>query len=216
MNAPRRHDLVWLNPDADAGSFVAATDNAWFARNWVKQGRPLVMARQSADQSDDTVALGFTQPPMRTRILLQVPRSAIIRHTRPLLLTDTIAYAPQRWREGMHQLQKVFEQHHAVARVYGSLSFQAASCVTFLDAASDLDLLIECNPHTQLGALLAALEAYPLQIPRIDGEVLMPDGWATAWRELASAVRTGGHLRVLAKSDCEARLIPVDHFFACA
>jgi phosphoribosyl-dephospho-CoA transferase len=209
----RRHDLVWLDSRFDAGAFVASAEHAVFARNWVKQNRPLVVTRQPESQDTSQVALGFTLPPMRTRISLCIPGTAIIRNTRPLPLADTIAHAPASWREGMYQLLRLCEETCAVARVYGSLSSQIATAENYLDAASDLDLLIECNENTQLHILLAALEAFSSHTPRIDGEILMPTGWAVAWRELAAAIRTGTPHQVLAKSDRETRLIPVSQFF---
>ncbi|GAO34759.1 phosphoribosyl-dephospho-CoA transferase [Sulfuricella sp. T08] len=212
-----RHDLVWLDPGIDAGRFVAAAEHVDCARNWVKQGRPLVVARQPepvAGQTDPLI-LGFTlySAPARKRITLRASRAAIIRHSRPLLLLDTIDHAPRSWRTGIYSLHALCAKAGAVPRVYGSLSSQAFTGAKFLDEASDLDLLLECNETTQLHALLAALEAFPVQTPRIDGEILAPTGWAVAWRELAGAIRAETPRQVLAKSDCETRLISVDQLF---
>jgi len=212
----RRHDLVWLDPGVDVGRFVAAAEHVDCARRWVEQGRPLVVARQSEPAAADPLILGFTQPsaPARTRIALRAPRAAIIRHSRPLLLLDAIDHAPRSWRAGIYSLHALCTKAGAVPRVYGSLSSQAFTGASFLDAASDLDLLLECSETTQLHALLAALETFPLQTPRIDGEILAPTGWAVAWRELARALRADTPQQVLAKSNCETRLISVDQLFA--
>jgi phosphoribosyl-dephospho-CoA transferase len=214
----RRHDLVWLDPGVDAGQFAAAAEHVDCTRNWVKQGRPLVVARQSeaaAGQADPLI-LGFTPQfaPVRKRVALHAPRAAIIRHSRPLLLLDAIDHAPRSWRAGIYSLHALCAKAGAVPRVYGSLSSQAFTGASFLDAASDLDLLLECSETTQVHALLTALENFPVQTPRIDGEILAPTGWAVAWRELAGAIRAATPRQVLAKSDCETRLIPVDQLFA--
>jgi phosphoribosyl-dephospho-CoA transferase len=151
---------VWLDPASDAGAF-AAVEQAEHARSWVQQGRPLVVARQSDAQAkqDDQLNLGFTLPsaPARTRIALRAPRAAIIRHSRPLLLPDAIGHAPHGWRDGMSSLHELCTKAGTVARVYGSLSSQAYSGETYVDAASDLDLLLECGMHTKLEELLAAV-----------------------------------------------------------
>jgi phosphoribosyl-dephospho-CoA transferase len=213
----RRHDLVWLDPAIDAGVFASA-EQAEHARSWVQQGRPLVVARQSepATKQEDLLNLGFTLPsaPVRTRISLRAPRAAIIRHTRPLLLPDAIGHAPHNWRDGMSSLHDLCTKAGAVARVYGSLSSQAYTGEIYVDAASDLDLLLECRADTKLDELLAALESIPLQALRIDGEILAQSGWAVAWRELAAALRSVAPCKVLAKSDRDARLIPLEQFFA--
>jgi len=219
MNAVplRRHDLVWLNPAIDAGAFASA-EQADHARSWVQQGRPLVVARQSDAQAKqgDQLNLGFTLPsaPVRTRIALRAPRAAIIRHSRPLLLLDAIGHAPGSWRDGMSRLHELCTEAGTVARVYGSLSSQACTGASYVDAASDLDLLLECSDDTRLNELLAALETFPAQTLRLDGEILAPSGWAVAWRELAAAMRSAAPCKVLAKSDCAVRLIPVEQFFA--
>ena len=213
----RRHDLVWLDPAIDAGAFAAA-EQAEHARRWAQQNRPLVVARQSDAQArqDNLMNLGFTLPsaPVRTRVALRAPRAAIIRHMRPLLLPDAIEHAPASWRDGMSCLHDLCTKAGAVAHVYGSLSSQAYTGEIYVDAASDLDLLLECNEHTRLDELLAALQSIPLQPLRIDGEILATSGWAVAWRELAAALRSATPGKVLAKSDGDARLISIEQFFA--
>ena len=214
MQSLRRHDLVWLGPASDAGAFAVVAEQAEHARNWVQQGRPLVVARQS-DAEANQLNLGFTLPsaPLRTRISLRAPRTAIIRHARPLLLPDAIGHAPHSWRDGMSSLHELCTKAGTVARVYGSLSSQAYTGEIYVDTASDLDLLLECGEHTKLNELLAALQSFPAQTLRIDGEILAPTGWAVAWRELAAALRSATPCKVLAKSDCDARLISVEQFF---
>jgi phosphoribosyl-dephospho-CoA transferase len=211
----RRHDLVWLDPEIDAGLFAAAGQRD-LARDWVNQVFPLVVARQSDNliQEAGQIMLGFTLPsaPMRTRILLRADRAAIIRHSRPLLLSDAMWRAPAGWRARLESLNTLLERTGTEARVYGSLSSEIFTGMRYLDAASDLDLLLECGIATRLRELLAGLEDFPPEAPRIDGEVLSASGCAVAWRELASVVRTGTQRQVLAKSDREARLIAVDEF----
>ncbi|OIR04170.1 phosphoribosyl-dephospho-CoA transferase [mine drainage metagenome] len=211
----RRHDLVWLDPAIDAGLFAAAGQRD-LARDWVSRAFPLVVARQSGNliQEAEQIMLGFTLPsaPMRTRVLLRADRAAIIRHSRPLPLSEAMQHAPVGWRAGLENLCTLLERTGTEARVYGSLSSEIFTRMRYLDEASDLDLLLECGASTRLRELLAGLEDFPPQVPRIDGEVLSASGWAVAWRELASAVRTGTQRQVLAKSDREARLIAVDEF----
>lgn len=217
MNTPRyrRHDLIWLDAGIDAGRFAVA-EQSDLARRWVRQGFPLVVARQSdaLAREANQLILGFTLPsaPMRTRVMLRADRAAIIRHTRPLLLLDAMKYAPQAWQPGLNLLIALFERAGTEARVYGSLSSEIFTGKPYLDAASDLDLLLEYGDETRLRDLLVTLENFPLPIPRIDGEILAPSGWAVAWRELAAALRTGKPRQVLAKSDDEACLMFIDEF----
>jgi phosphoribosyl-dephospho-CoA transferase len=210
-----RHDLVWLDPDIDAGLFAEAEQRD-LARDWVSRALPLVVARQSTTLAIPAhqLILGFTLPsaPMRTRVTLRADRAAIIRHARPLPLHDAIKHAPQAWLPGLNSLTALFARTGTVARVYGSLSSEAYSGQPYLDAASDLDLLLECTDDTKLRELLLELENFPLALPRIDGEIISASGWAVAWRELAAAMRADTPRQVLAKSDTEARLISLNEF----
>ena len=214
-NRYRRHDLVWLDPDVDAGAF-AVDGQAELVRQWIRQNLPFVVARQPEPflKEANHIRLGFTLPsaPVRTRIMLRADRAAIVRHTPPLPLLDAMRHAPAAWQAGLERLHALFENTRTVARVYGSLSSQVFTGKTYLDDASDLDLLLECGEDTKLLDLLAGLETMPPSSPRIDGEVLSAGGWAVAWRELAAALRTDAPRQVLAKSDSEARLLDVDAF----
>lgn len=211
----RRHDLVWLDPDVDAGPFAVA-GQVDLVRQWIRQNLPFVVARQSETFPGEAtqIRLGFTLPsaPVRTRVMLRADPAAIIRHTRPLPLIDAIRHAPATWQANLQRLHSLFENTGTDARVYGSLSSQIFTGNTYLDDASDLDLLMECSEDTKLRDLLSGLEEMPLSNPRIDGEVLSAGGWAVAWRELAAALRTGMPRQVLAKSDTETRLLDVDEF----
>lgn len=198
-----RHDLVWLDPGMDSDSI--ATPNLVEALYWIRLQHPLVVTRQPA-MKGDSIALGFTLSPKRTRISLSVPKASIIHRMRPLLLADAIEHAPISWHEGMKKILDVCESAGAAARVYGSLSFQAFTNQDYLDEESDLDLLLECNEHTRFDDLLPALKS--ISLPKLDGEIKMPNGWAVAWRELSITAS------VLAKSDSEVRLFPAREFLA--
>jgi len=211
----RRHDLVWLDPQIDAGKFASELQ-AEFVRSWVKQDFPFIVARQSDEQARESnqIILGFTLPsaPSRTRVMLKANRHSIIRHSRPILLSETINFAPESWRIGLNNLVALFEKYAIDARVYGSLSSEILTGMRYLDESSDLDLLLEINDETNLPEFLENLEKFPLSSPHIDGELLFPSGWSVSWRELATALLTGIPRSVLAKSSREIRLIPADEF----
>jgi phosphoribosyl-dephospho-CoA transferase len=209
-----RHDLIWLNPEIDAGLF-AENDQAQQARKWVKNDFPLVVARQSDPlaKASNQIVIGFTLPsaPMRTRVLLKADCAAIIAHRRPILLHDAIQFTPKSWRQTIQKLNELFEKSGVTARIYGSLSSEIFTGIKYLDDASDLDLLMEYGEDTKLTELLAQLVNFPA-IPRIDGEILASSGWAVSWRELASAFHSAKPRQVLAKSASEISLMPIDHF----
>lgn len=213
MKSLHRHDLVWLDPEADVGSFAVDAGQAELVRGWVSQGRPMVVARQCTELADDQIMLGFTIPPLRTRVGVRVHKSAVASTSRPLLLPDAIEFAPDSWRAGMNRVHALCEKTGAVARVYGSLSSQAVTGNDYVDEQSDLDVLLECNLYTEVHELLMALDGLSSTLPRIDGEIFSRTGASVAWRELAAAIRTG--MPVLSKTRSEVRMMPVQEFLGC-
>jgi phosphoribosyl-dephospho-CoA transferase len=218
MEGFRRHDLVWLDPDTDVKTLLVSDEHVDIAGNWIQKSWPLVVARQSdeAARLAGHMQLGITLPsaPARTRVALRVPQAAIISYSRPLLLKDAIAYAPPAWREHLSAVSEICAAQAVVARVYGSLSTQAFTAKNYLDAASDVDVLFECSKETQLHKLFNGLHTLAEQTPHLDGEILAPNGWAVAWRELAAALQAETPGKLLAKSYGEARLLTVDQLFA--
>jgi len=217
MEGFRRHDLVWLDPDADMAALLGDDEHAEIASSWIRQNWPLVVARQpdEAARQAGYMQLGITLPsaPARSRVSLRVPHTAIITYSRPLLLKDAIAYAPQAWRDQLVAVSEICEVNTVVARVYGSLSTQAFTSQNYVDESSDVDVLFECSKDTQLRKLFDGLQALAEQTPRLDGEVIATSGWAVAWRELAAALSAGTQGKVLAKSYNETRLIAIDQLF---
>ena len=56
---------------------------------------------------------------------------------------------------------------------------------TYLHAASDVDLLIEPHPGSDISAVLRVLSQAGASVePRLDGEIVLAPGQAVAWREL--------------------------------
>jgi phosphoribosyl-dephospho-CoA transferase len=214
MEGFRRHDLVWVDPDTDKSLLLVSDEHAEIVRNWIQQNWPLVVTRQSdlAATQAGQIQLGITLPsaPARTRVALRVPQAALVSYSRPLLLTDAIAYAPPAWRGHLAGVAEICATHAVVARVYGSLSTQAFTRQNYLDESSDVDLLFECSKKTILQKLLEELQSLEMQPLKIDGEILTQSGWAVAWRELSTALQTGAPDKVLAKSYHEARLIELD------
>lgn len=206
----QRHDQAWLAPAFDPQPCVCDARLADAAQAWIAAGRPFVVAGQQ-DIEPSRVRLGLTLPGVaaRRRVGLVVPRSAIVRAERALVLRDAIDSAPSGWRSLMRAIDGLCTECRITPRVFGSLAAQLASGETYLKPSSDLDLLFECTGAGDPDALLAGLRALEGCTPRVDGEVLMECGWAVAWRELDRALAGGATTRVLARSAREVRLLPL-------
>ncbi|MDD2734363.1 MAG: malonate decarboxylase holo-[acyl-carrier-protein] synthase [Desulfuromonadaceae bacterium] len=211
----QRHNLVWLDPDLDPAPYTAAPEQASFVREWIALGQPLVVARQPRQQVTGAphIALGLTHPPpaTRRRISVYVPAEAILRQSGPLELTRALPHAPL-WEEAIQRILFICKGAAVTPCVYGSLMWQAVSRYNYLTNASDLDLLFVCTDSSDIKLLIDSLASCEVSTPRLDGEILVPSGWAAAWREVATACNAGGSSTVLAKSGYGARLFTLDEF----
>lgn len=212
----QRHHLVWLDPELDVATYIRDTGHTPFVREWVAQGHPFVAARQPRQTvtGGAHIALGLTlpQPAVRQRISLSVPAGAILRQSGPLDLTLATVPAPH-WQELICRILDMCKTAHVTPCVYGSLLWETVGNCKYITDTSDLDVLFICNDSSDITLLLSSLIALDGSTPRLDGEILAPSGWAAAWREVLAAGKPGGSSMVLAKSDCEVRLISLDEFF---
>lgn len=211
----QRHSLVWLDPELDPAQYTAVPEYAPFAREWIAQGLPLVVARQPKRQATGVphIALGLTLPPpaTRQRISLSVPTEAILRQSGPLELARSLPHAPL-WQDAIQRILDLSTAAAVTPCVYGSLMWQTLSRYDYLTDASDLDLLFVCDDVSDMQLLVDSLAACEESGPRLDGEILSPSGWAAAWREVTAACNAGGSSRVLAKSSHGVGMITLDDF----
>lgn len=146
-------------------------------RHWVAAGRPLVVAASRAGDTEGTLRLGLALPDRR-RIGLTVAAEAVDRVLGPVRLADVVRDLPA----GMQSQADLVLALCPRACVFGSVAWQAMTGLPYLRATSDLDLL--CPAGDDPLPLADALAALPA-LPRLDGEIALPDGRAVAWRELA-------------------------------
>jgi len=212
----QRHHLMWLDPEFDVAPYTPDSGHIAFARAWVAQGLPLVVTRQPTHPVTGAahIALGLTlpKPATRQRISLSVPTEAILRQSGPLELAEAMAPFPH-WQELIFRILDICTTADVTPCVYGSLLWQTISNCEYITNTSDLDVLFTCTESSNVKRLLDSLTSLDESTPRLDGEILVPSGWAAAWREVATACTSGGSSRVLAKSGYEALLVSLDEFF---
>jgi phosphoribosyl-dephospho-CoA transferase len=96
------------------------------------------------------------------------------------LLAEAAHAAPARWRDCIDACLRLDPR----TRVYGSLAWQHLTGLPYLSDTSDLDLLWQLPPASDVDALLAGIATIAREAPmRIDGEVVGAAG-GVQWREL--------------------------------
>ncbi|KIL96713.1 Phosphoribosyl-dephospho-CoA transferase [Paramagnetospirillum magnetotacticum MS-1] len=186
-----RHDWVWLKRGWDRHlrtplDKIARTE----VGTWLDGGRPLVVTRRLPDDQPGDIRLGLALPGRR-RIALHMAGQAIARHASPPGLRDVLTTAPLVWRDKLEWLAALTGALGVPTGVYGSLAWQHFACdgnMVYLTSGSDLDLVFRPSDLGSLERLLRELTACEAreQTPRLDGEIVLPDTSAVAWRELAA------------------------------
>ena len=206
----RRHDRVYLRPDAAFRFACAVTDAALSAsvQAWIAAGRPLVAARQPAQARE--LLLGLTLPlaQQRQRVGCLVDASAIAQVQAPLAIGACLQRLPAAYTAPLQALEHGVRASGASIGVYGSLAWEALSGEAYRHADSDIDLICDVHSerqyHTCLHLLAQAAQALPC---RLDGEIRFPDGNAVAWRELLNA--PGASSELLVKGELIVGLLPL-------
>jgi phosphoribosyl-dephospho-CoA transferase len=201
-----RHDWVWLADDWRRQLSTPLTpDENWAVEDWLHGDRPLVVARLRAGDAAETLRLGLALPGKR-RIGLCVPREAVVHRAEGPTLAQAALFAFPEWRGPLEKLSAGLAANGAEARVFGSFAWQYFAgdpARAYLTPSSDVDLLLRPASWSSAQRLLAFLEDFSNRhpTPRVDGEIILPDGDAVAWRELFQAPS-----KILTKGAGEVRL----------
>jgi phosphoribosyl-dephospho-CoA transferase len=178
----QRHQWVWLDRDwrDHLAPGLSSLDQTALT-SWLARERPLVVARQSAGDSQDRIRLGLSLPGRR-RIGVLLARHAILRQAEPPGLVELAERLPPAWRE---IVERLLDLPCRIA-LFGSVvwdHFAADSSLVYLTPDSDLDLLLSPAHWRQAEEMLGRITALAACRPRLDGEMILPDGAAVAWRE---------------------------------
>jgi phosphoribosyl-dephospho-CoA transferase len=198
---PRRQQLIRLSAEGWARVLEAPWDAT--ARSclglWAARGLPLVVTRQLAPQ-DALVAAGLPAPARyrRRRLALAVaPQDVLFFDEFPA--ADTITrLLPRALTAAWRGLLATLAAADCAPRVYGGYGWQALTRLAYVHADSDIDLLLPVTDVQHADVVARVLATTPWGGPRLDGELLFPDGGAVAWREWLDC-RQGRVSQVLVK-----------------
>ncbi len=186
----RRHDLLRVGP----ASWQATLDRHAGLRDlplvadWARKRWPVIVRRRMAGDAPDHIPAALSLPPGqgRRRIALSLPNDADLLALPPVLLREAARTAPAGWQTVIAGLLALGDAVGATPRVFGALLWQHVTGLPYLTAQSDLDLLWSGADAGRVRTLVAGLSRLDGDSPvRIDGEVELPDGAASHWRELA-------------------------------
>jgi phosphoribosyl-dephospho-CoA transferase len=183
----RRHQLVHLTSEGWAGVLARPWDEK--AReclgHWAARRLPLVVTRQPAGGVGKLVALGLPAPARwgRRRIAVQLRPTSVQRFDEFAGLPGVLSLLPPSARPVACDLRDELDACGATARVYGSYGWQAISGLVHVRSGSDLDVWVAVKDAAHADRVASQLRCFATAQPRLDGELMFPDGTAVAWRE---------------------------------
>ncbi|HEY4066151.1 MAG TPA: malonate decarboxylase holo-[acyl-carrier-protein] synthase [Burkholderiaceae bacterium] len=187
MAALHRHQLVRLS---NAG-WSAVLARPWDAvaraclSHWAARHEPLVVTQQAAGLPAEQLGLGLAAPLRweRRRIALQVPLADVLCFDEFPSAHAVAGLLAARRRGAWLRLADTLVELGAAPRVHGSFGWQQLTGLDYLHAGSDLDLRLSARDAAAADVLAAVLARADPRGPRLDGELVFPDGSAAAWRE---------------------------------
>lgn len=197
-----RHQLVRLAPEAWPALIATAEDGVAHTglAHWASHSLPLVVARQATGATPSAHTLGIPLPTCWGRRRLSVAAW-------PHQVLEAPAFPPLRalasqfgnLKSGAWSgLADGLESLGVHTLVYGSYGWQAVTGMDYLRTGSDLDLLMPIPDAGAADAACSLLGGFSAPAPRLDGELVFPDGTGVAWREWVSW-RSGQQAQILLK-----------------
>ena len=166
---------------------------------WAERGLPLVVTRQPPSQGD-LLATGLPAPARfgRRRLAVAVASNDVLFLDEFPSATAVAGLLPRTVAATWRALLAALAANDCAARVYGGYGWQALTRMAYVHADSDIDLLLPVTSHAHADAVAQVLAMTAWDGPRLDGELLLPDGAAVAWREW-NEHRAGRVAQVLVK-----------------
>ena len=212
MHRVSRHDLVWLTLDGWQRLLACPADDCAgdALAHWAECRLPLVATRRGGDLAADVIALGLPTPRCWSgrRLALVAPSADIERIGRFPTLAEASHALPANAALRLEAVAAALGARAGLTLVYGSHGWQALTQLDCLHEGSDLDLLLPAPTAAEAMLLCSRLAAYRGEL-RIDGELVLPNGCAVAWREWHGAAARGS-FQVLVKQVDGAELLPLD------
>jgi len=210
----KRHDWAYLRHDVQPAFVVADEAALAFARDWVAQGRPLVVTRQAETGRALTLGLALPVEHVTRRLACTVDHADVVRFRNPLTVDEAGHVLSMQDAVALRRFARAVAGHALQVGVYGSTAWECISGLRYRHEGSDVDVVCDVASSAGLSACLAAFhEAARDSLSRLDGEIRCTGGRAVAWRELAEACAGTASL-VLAKGERDVALLSLHRILA--
>jgi phosphoribosyl-dephospho-CoA transferase len=176
---------------------------------WTTNAFPLVVCRQPCNVlADDMFSAGLPGPLAlgRGRWVFRIRADDVLWFDEFPLAADVTPLIPASAREQWMLLCERLAALDVCARVYGSYGWQQLTGLTYVRECSDLDLYLPVRNATHADEVVWLLATAHASLPRLDGEVVLPEGMGIAWREWADW-RCGRVRELLVKQLHSVRLL---------
>ncbi|WP_133136719.1 malonate decarboxylase holo-[acyl-carrier-protein] synthase [Legionella rowbothamii] len=193
-----RHTLCYLNPTTIAASEHSEEQQRLF-QYWLNRGYPFICSRQPQDIASGQIQLAlpyFNHQQRKLRLSYQVSKSKIAQRQELPKFADVFP--------------SVLLETPADIKVYGSYCWQYLTQESYVQANSDLDVLIvyEAQSLTDFGRLYKEL-SHKSKVLHIDGEIRFP-----LWGDCSLPELLQSSDSILFKSINNVRLLSREELYA--
>lgn len=188
-DAFRRHAFVRLAVESWQDAVCESGDTATL-REWLADGRPLIVRRPCLTGDGRYACLGLALPGKR-RLAYRVPVARVL------------SIEPPPLAQGIDFSVPGFE-----LRLFGSHAWQRLTGLSYVTETSDIDLLLDLSTLEEWRTWLSRAVALP-STPQVDLEIVIRGDASFSWREYLGPAHD-----ILIKSNRSVELVPKDHLTA--
>lgn len=197
-----RHDLAYLQQSANIRFMALSLPELSKQKilHMLQKNVPLTVCRQDqVDVGQVKLAMSYFVAGQKYRFALFVDQSDISKITRPVALKEIVTQFPELTTHALTEFLKQMQRLDCEVYVYGSYAYQYLTQEQYVNAASDLDLVLYPQSAQNLSDTLFYLQQLQQKTDlRIDGEIKIHPEWHVSFNELAQ-ILPDLHQQIIAK-----------------
>ena len=187
----RRHRFAWFASEAkffDTAPEGVRLEDWLILREWIGQGRPLIVRRPCVSEDGKLIHVGLALPPVagKRRLAYSLPMAAMERLADPPLWEACRGGAAAEVDAAAQVIQAAATAAGLPLQAFGSHAWQHHTGLPYVTPTSDMDLLAPIQRRESWEKFRDAMARAGEISPRADLEIILRDDASFNWREYAA------------------------------